>query len=75
VTFSEITKKLSDGGIDSPAFEATELILRFESVSRAMVRFGDYLSPKLSEAIAGENFEEAAILRDKIRSIEKEDKK
>jgi len=51
VTFSEITKKLSDGGIDSPAFEATELILRFESVSRAMVRFGDYLSPKLSEAI------------------------
>jgi len=33
------------------------------------------LKTKLSEAIAGENFEEAAILRDKIRSIEKEDKK
>ena len=51
MTFSEIKKKLSDAGIDSPAFEAAELICRFEKVSRATCRFGDYSSPELFEGI------------------------
>lgn len=51
MTFSEITKKLEKAGIGSPAFEATELICRFEGVSRAGARFGDYSSPELLSAI------------------------
>ncbi len=51
MTFSEIVKRLSDGGISAPAFEATELICRFEKVSRASVRFGDYFSEELAAAI------------------------
>lgn len=51
MTFSEISKKLREGGVESPSFEATELICRFEKVSRASARFGDYFSPRLFAAI------------------------
>ena len=42
---------LEQAGISSPAFEAAELIVRFEGVSRAAARFGDYSSPLLTEAL------------------------
>ena len=51
MTFSEIVKKLSDGGVDSASFEASELICHFENVSRASCRFGDYSSDGLMAAI------------------------
>ena len=51
MTFSEIVKKLSDGGVESASFEAAELICHFEKVSRAVCRFGDYYSEELMRAI------------------------
>ena len=51
MTFFEITTLFSDSGIESASFDATELICRFEGVSRAGARFGNYSSPELSEAI------------------------
>lgn len=51
MTFSEIKERLEKAGIASSAFEATELILRFEKVSRVAVRFESYFSEELSRAI------------------------
>ena len=51
VTFSEITARLKEAGIESAAFEAAELIAHFEKVSRASARFGDFSSTELSEAV------------------------
>ena len=51
MTFSEIVKKLSDGGVESASFEAAELICHFEKVSRAVCRFGDYSSEALMRAV------------------------
>ncbi len=51
MTFSDICKKLWDCGIESPAFEAAELIAHFEKVSRAMARLGDYSSNELLDAV------------------------
>lgn len=51
MTFSDICKRLESAGIESPAFEAVELIAHFEKVSRAMVRFGEYSSDELIKAI------------------------
>ena len=51
MTFSDICKRLEEAGIESPAFEATELIVHFENVSRAMARFGDFNSKELLDAV------------------------
>lgn len=51
MTFSEICDKLARGGVESPAFEAGELICYFEKEKRALVRFGDYGSEELLRAI------------------------
>ena len=51
MTFSEICDKLARGGVESPAFEAGELICHFERVSRALVRFCDYSSAELLSAV------------------------
>ncbi len=51
MTFSDICQRLKHSGIESPAFEASELIAHFENVSRAAARFGDYFSPELSAAV------------------------
>lgn len=51
MTFSEIVKKLREGGVESPEFEAAELISHFEGISKAMARMGIYSSPALREGI------------------------
>ena len=51
MTFSDICNVLRESGVESPAFEATELISHFEKVSRAMARFGDFSSRDLLDAV------------------------
>lgn len=51
MTYSELRKVLSDAGVESPDFEAAELIRFFTGAGSASLRFGNYDSPALLEAV------------------------
>ncbi len=52
MTLPEITARLSAAGVDSPRFDALELIVHFEKISRAAaLTGGDYKNPALEQAV------------------------
>lgn len=52
MTLPEIEARLSDAGVDSPRFDALELIVHFEKISRAAaLTGGDFQSPALRDGV------------------------
>lgn len=52
MTLPEITARLSAAGVDSPRFDALELIVHFEKISRAAaLTGGDFENPELERAV------------------------
>ena len=52
MTLPEIEARLAAAGVDSPSFDALELVARFEGISRAAARIGgDFTSPALRAAV------------------------
>ena len=52
MTLPEIEARLTAAGVDSPRFDALELVAHFEGISRAAARIGgDFTSPALRAAV------------------------